>query len=254
MDLLNTEDLLIEVCLDSADSAVAAQQGGAGRVELCDNLLEGGTAPSAGMIAATREAVDIAVHVMIRPRGGDFCYTDVEFEIMKYDIERAKQLGANGVVFGLLRPDGTIDMERSAELLQLARPMSVTFHRAFDMTRDPFEALDTLIDLGVDRILTSGQEPSVFEGTDLIRQLIERAAGRLTIMPGCGITLKNIHRVIEETGATEFHVAAPAAQASSMSFRNDVVFMGTALRSEEYMRYVTPVDAVRQFAATVKKA
>src|SRR5262245_53926414 len=140
-----SQPVLLEICLDSVESAVAAQQGGASRVELCDNLLEGGTTPSAGTIALARKYIDIGLHVIIRPRGGDFYYSDVEFEVMKYDIEQAKQLGANGVVIGLLTPDGAVDVERTHALLELARPMSVTFHRAFDMARDPHEALEKLI-------------------------------------------------------------------------------------------------------------
>jgi copper homeostasis protein len=188
---------------------------------------------------------------MVRPRGGDFCHTDEEFAVMAEDVRIFKEEGVDAVVFGLLTPEATIDVERTKALIEQARPLQVTFHRAFDMTRDPFEALDTLIELGVDRILTSGQEPSVFEGSDLIRRLIEHATGRIIIMPGCGITLKNVQRVIAETGANEIHVAAPAAQPSLMTFQNDEVFMGTALRSEEYMRYVTPAESVRQFRSKV---
>lgn len=163
----------LEICIDSVHSAIAAQEGGAVRVELCDNLFEGGTTPSAGCIQLVRENIHIDLNVIIRPRGGDFLYSPLEFEIMKQDIKIAKQLGANGVVLGILNKDGTIDQKRTAELIALARPMTVTFHRAFDVTRDPFEALEQLIDLGVDRILTSGQENTVLEGMDrlyLIRQ------------------------------------------------------------------------------------
>src|SRR5438445_9519302 len=148
---------IIAVCVDSVESAMAAEAGGAERVELCDNLMEGGTTPSAGAVAAARKKLEIKFHVIIRPRGGDFCYSDVEFEVMKRDVEFAKQLGADGIVIGILLPDGAIDVTRTRELIDIARPMSVTFHRAFDMTRDAFAALETLIDLGIDRILTSGQ-------------------------------------------------------------------------------------------------
>ena len=159
---------LIEVCLDSADSAVAAQAGGAARVELCDNLLEGGTTPSAGAIAAARRAIDIGLHVMIRPRGGDFCYGPSEVEAMLHDIGVSQELGADGVVFGALLPEGRIDEELTTRLLEAARPLSVTFHRAFDMSGDPLEALDALKRIGVHRLLSSGQEGHVLDGLDLV--------------------------------------------------------------------------------------
>ena len=163
-------NVVVEVCLDSADSALAAQLGGADRVELCDNLIEGGTTPSAGKIAAARGAIEIGLHVMIRPRGGDFCYSPLEVDAMLHDLAVAGDLGADGVVFGALRPDGTIDRETCARLIEAARPLAVTFHRAFDMTRDPRAALATLIDLAVDRLLTSGQEATVLEGADRIAE------------------------------------------------------------------------------------
>ena len=244
--------MILEMCIDSVESAIASAEGGADRVEFCANLLEGGTTPSLGAIRETKRRADIALSVMVRPRGGDFCHTPEEFAVMEEDVRILKEEGVDAVVFGLLTPEATIDVERTRALIALARPLQVTFHRAFDMTKDPFDALDTLIELGVDRILTSGQEPSVFEGTDLIRRLIERAAGRIIIMPGCGITLKNVERVLAETGANEIHVAAPAPQPSLMTYRNEEVFMGTALRSEEYMRFVTPAEAVRQFRSKAR--
>jgi copper homeostasis protein len=158
------ENIPLEICLESCEDAIAAQKGGAQRVELCDNLIEGGTTPSAGMIAMTREYRSIGLQVIIRPRGGDFCYSEIELDAMKYDIHHCKTLGVDGVVFGLLKSDGNIDYERTRELIEIARPMNVTFHRAFDMCKDPYQALEELIELGVDRILTSGQEPTVFEG------------------------------------------------------------------------------------------
>jgi copper homeostasis protein len=199
--------LIFEVCVDSAEAAVAAQEGGADRVELCSDLLEGGLTPSHGTLAVARERLRIGIMAMVRPRGGDFCYTDTEFAVMREDLLAAKRLGANGVVFGLLNPDGTIDRERTAELIALARPLPVTFHRAFDVSRDPFEALDTLIGLGVDRVLTSGQEPSVLEGLDLIVALVKRAAGRIIVMPGGGITERTVGRIAPVCDATEFHFA-----------------------------------------------
>lgn len=239
--------MILEMCIDSVESAVASEEGGAQRVEFCANLLEGGTTPSLGAIRETRRRTKIGLSAMVRPRGGDFHHTEAEFAVMREDVKIFREEGVDGVVFGLLLPDGTVDLERTAELIALARPMQVTFHRAFDMSRDPFEALESLISLGVNRILTSGQQPSVLEGIDLIRDLVERAGNRIVIMPGCGITLRNMAKIVAETGAKEIHVAAPAPQESLMSHRNEDVFMGTALRSEEYRRYVTPAQTVRQF-------
>jgi len=238
---------LIEVCLDSTDSAVAAQAGGAARVELCDNLLEGGTTPSAGMIVATRRAIDIGLHVMIRPRGGDFCYGPSEVEAMLHDIGVSRESGADGVVFGALLPDGRIDEEVTSRLLDAARPLSVTFHRAFDMSHDPLEALAALKRIGVDRLLSSGQEAHVLEGLDLLSQLVERAGEDLIVMPGCGVTPRNARRVVEATGASEIHVVGTEATESPMRHRNARCFMGTELRSPEYRRPVTTDRAIRGF-------
>jgi copper homeostasis protein len=208
------DKLTLEVVVDSVESVMAAQQGGAHRLELCANLLEGGTTPSAGSIAITRQHCDLPMHVMIRPRGGDFCYSDVEFEMMKVDITRAKELGADGLVFGILRPDASIDRERCAELLTLARPLSVTFHRAFDVARDPFHALEVLISLGFERLLTSGQEKSAFEGLGLITELVKRAGGRIIVMPGGGVTERNINQIVRQSGVTEAHVYSAVTEPS----------------------------------------
>ncbi len=235
----------IEVCLDSADSALAAQKGGAARVELCDNLIEGGTTPSVGMLRATRRAVDIGVMMMIRPRGGDFCYTSLEFEAMLADIEVARNEGVEGVVFGLLSPDGVVEGDRTARLREAAGDLSVTFHRAFDMTRDPHEALETLVDLNFDRILTSGQEGTVLEGLDLITELVQKAGDRIIIMPGCGITPRNIEKIARTSQARELHAVGTAYLESPMRYRNPQVSMGTELRSPEYQRQVTSTEAIR---------
>jgi copper homeostasis protein len=235
----------IEVCLDSTDSAIAAQEGGADRVELCDNLIEGGTTPSAGMITATRDAIDIGLMVMIRPRGGDFCYSPTEIAAMEHDVRIARELGADGVVFGVLKPEGEIDAVLTRRLRDIASGLEVTFHRAFDMTNDPFHAMETLIDSGVDRILTSGQEPSVLEGLDMLTDLVERADDRITIMPGCGITLRNMEKVAQTTKARELHVVGNEFLESRMIYRNPRVFMGTELRSAEYARTVTSAEAIR---------
>lgn len=236
----------VEVCIDSVEGAVAAQQGGAHRVELCDNLLEGGTTPSAGTIALTRQQLQIDLNVIIRPRGGDFRYSNLEFEVMKYDIEQAKGLGANGVVIGLLKEDGSLDRERTEALVRLARPLSVTFHRAFDMCRDPYELLEQLIELGVDRVLTSGQEASALEGLELISALVQRAAERIIVMPGGGINERNIEKIVARSGVKEVHVSGRRSLESPMSYRNLHCFMGGTLRPPEFSRMVTDSGRVRE--------
>lgn len=245
--------LTFEICVDSAEAAVAAQAGGAQRVELCSDLLEGGLTPSHGTLEVARRRLTIDIMAMVRPRGGDFCYSDIEFEVMRHDLLAAKDLGANGIVFGILRPDGTIDVERSRELIALARPLPVTFHRAFDMTRDPFEAFETLIGLGVTRVLTSGQEPSVIEGLDLIAELQRRAAGRIVVLPGGGITARNVARVVEATGVGELHFASLELQEGRMQYRNTRVFMGGTLRPPEYGVEVTRPESVAAVIAAASR-
>jgi copper homeostasis protein len=244
--------LIFEVCVDSAEAAVAAQEGGADRVELCSDLLEGGLTPSHGTMAVARQRLRIGIMAMVRPRGGDFCYSDTEFAVMREDLLAAKRLGTNGVVFGLLNPDGTIDRERTAELIALARPLPVTFHRAFDVSRDPSEALEALIDLGVDRVLTSGQEPSVLEGLDLIVALVKRAAGRIIVMPGGGITERTVGRIAPVCGAMELHFASLEPREGRMVYRNPRVFMGGTLRPPEYVQDVTRPESVAAVIATAR--
>jgi copper homeostasis protein len=193
-----------------------------------------------------RQQLDIELNVMIRPRGGDFCYSELEFEVMKYDIQQAKQLGANGVVIGLLNPDGSVDRERTAALVELARPLRVTFHRAFDMSRDPQTALETLIELGLDRVLTSGQEASALEGLELITGLVQQAAGRIIVMPGGGINERNIQKIIAQSGATNIHITGRHTVESAMNYRNERCFMGGTLRPPEFSRLVTDSRRVRE--------
>lgn len=246
------DGVLVEVCLDSVESALAAQEGGAQRVELCDDLVEGGTTPSAGMIAATRDAVSLGIMVMIRPRGGDFCYSAVELDVMERDIHVARDLGADGVVFGVLSPDGRVDEDATARLVAAAGSLSTTFHRAFDVARDPVEALDTLVQAGIDRVLTSGQAPSVVDGLDTLRLLREHAAGRIVVMPGCGIVPGNVARVVGETGASEIHVVGTKTVESPMVHRNPRVFMGTDEEASEYVRTVTDAAAIRALVAALR--
>jgi copper homeostasis protein len=234
----------LEICLESVDSVIASDRGGAQRVELCANLSEGGTTPSAGTIRAARENAKIAINVMIRPRGGDFLYTDAEFESMQHDIQIAKDLGADGIVLGLLRADGTVDVERTRQLVELARPLPVTFHRAIDVSRDLLEALEDVIATGASRVLTSGGQPSVVEGAGMVAKMAEKANDRIIIMPGCGIRPDNVLSILDITGASEVHIALEEETQSSMRFRKAEIPMG-GVEGREYLRFVTQEDAVR---------
>ncbi|XP_006925951.1 LOW QUALITY PROTEIN: copper homeostasis protein cutC homolog [Pteropus alecto] len=244
---------LMEVCVDSVESAINAERGGADRIELCSSLLEGGTTPSMGVLQVVKQCVQIPVFVMIRPRGGDFLYSDREVEVMKADIHLAKLYGADGLVFGALTEDGHIDKELCMSLVALCRPLPVTFHRAFDMVHDPMAALETLLTLGFERVLTSGWEvTSALEGLPLIKRLIDQAKGRIVVMPGGGITDRNLQRILEGSGAAEFHCSARSARDSGMKFRNSSVVMGASLSSSEYSIKVTDVTQVRTLTAIAK--
>ena len=207
-----SRSIAIEICAGDLESALAAARGGADRVELCDNLAVGGTTPSAGTIAEACRRLTIPVHVLIRPRAGDFLATEAELAAMRHDIETARRLGAAGVVLGLLLEDGTIDRQRTAELVDLARPMSVTFHKAFDQVGEPEKALDTLIALGVDRVLTSGCRPTALEGIDTLSTLVERSRGRIAILAGGRITAHCLELVVARTGVREVHLGSTVTQ------------------------------------------
>lgn len=200
------KSILLEISLDSVESAMAAERGGAQRVELCDNLAGGGTTPSMKTIELVRRNITIGLHVMIRPRVGDFFYSDSEFEIMKKDIAAVKKLGVDGIVFGILKNDRTIDKDRIKMLADLAKPMNTIFHRAFDVVADPVQALQDVISSGCDRLLTSGQQQTAEEGIPLIAQLIKQAKDRIIIMPGCGVDVQNAKDILDRTGATEIHI------------------------------------------------
>ena len=232
---LNSQ-IAVEVCIDSVDSAIASQTAGADRVELCDNLLEGGTTPSAGMIAEVRRNISIKLHVMIRPRGGDFCYTGAELRVMERDIATAKALAADGVVFGLLDPSGNLDAQKMQRLIELARPMKVTCHRAIDMSRDPRKSLATLIALGVDYVLTSGGRQTAIEGSASIARLVRAAAGRIAVMAGSGVNERNVRGLIAATGVSQIHVGMSEPIPSLMKFRNRKISMGKA-KGREYARF-----------------
>jgi copper homeostasis protein len=241
---------LIEVCVDSVASARAAERGGAGRLELCSALVEGGISPSAGLIETTKAAVRVPLHVMIRPRGGDFCYDPHEFDAMKRDIELVKRFGADGVVFGILDLNGQIDARRTQELLDLSRPLSVTFHRAFDVTADLFRALEDLCNLGIDRVLTSGGYRTCLLGREKIADLIKKADRRIVVMPGGGIKPENARNLVERTGAREIHVGLRSVLPSPMAYRNYNVIMGSA--EDEYQRFGVLEEDVRRLREALR--
>jgi copper homeostasis protein len=210
----------LEVIAFTLESCSIIQRAGAHRIELCDNPAEGGTTPSFGFIKEARKLVTIELYPMIRPRGGDFLYSAHEFAMMKQDIQLCKELGCDGVVIGLLHTNGTIDKARTAQLIELAYPLGVTFHRAFDRTRDGLEAMETLIEIGCERILTSGLQPNVTEGADMLAQLVKAADDRIIIMPGSGVRSSNIHTIARQTGAVEFHTSARTNIPSAMEYAN----------------------------------
>jgi copper homeostasis protein len=239
---------IIEICANSVQSCIEAEAGGAKRVELCAAIPEGGTTPSYGTIEMARELTSkIDINVIIRPRGGDFLYTDTEIRTMLSDIETVKQLNVHGVVFGCLTKDGDMDVPLMKRLIEAAKPLSVTCHRAFDVCRDPFAAMEQLTDLGVDRILTSGQQPDAVRGIPLIRELVRRAAGRIIIMPGCGVRENNIAQIEAETGAGEFHTSARSVILSQMIFRNENVPMGSDAITSEFETVQTDRHKVAMF-------
>ena len=241
---------MVEVCANGVESCIAAQAGGADRVELCAGIPEGGTTPSYGEIKVARRVLTTTrLHVIIRPRGGDFLYSDLEVERMAADIAACRDLGVDGVVFGCLNADGTIDVEKNRYLMECSRGMSVTFHRAFDRTANPEQALETIIDLGFDRVLTSGQQPRAIQGIDLLAQLNRQAAGRIRLMAGSGVTEQNIRDIREATGLTEFHFSGREPHPSAMQYVNPNLYMGRPGVNEAALDYTT----ARRVAATIEE-
>lgn len=243
---MNTAPYKIEICANSVESAIEARHGGAHRVELCAGMPEGGTTPSYGEIKTAREQLDIRLHVIIRPRGGDFLYSPLEQQIMLHDIEMARQMGVNGVVFGCLTPDGEVDLLLMKRLMDASSGMSVTFHRAFDMCRNPRKALEEIISLGCDRILTSGGQATAEKGVPLLRELNTQAGGRIILMPGCGINAGNIRKIADETGCREFHFSGRSAVPGKMIYRNPHVSMGGTVTIDEYSREITDKNKVAE--------
>ncbi|XP_041065454.1 copper homeostasis protein cutC homolog isoform X1 [Carcharodon carcharias] len=247
-----TTRVLMEVCVDSVESAINAQRGGASRIELCSGLMEGGITPSIGLLQVVKQYVRIPVFAMIRPRGGDFLYSDSEIEIMKADIKMAKANGADGTVFGVLTEDGRVNAEVCMDLIAESRPLSVTFHRAFDMVHDPMTALECLISLGFERVLTSGCDSTALEGLPTIKCLVEQAKQRIIVVPGGGITERNVQRILEGSGAQEFHCSARSSRDSLMKFRNSSVSMGASLTPPEYSVKVADICRIKTIITIAK--
>ncbi len=247
------ERFILEACVDSVESAVAAERGGAGRLELCANLIIGGTTPSPALFDAVREAVGIPVNVLIRPRFGDFLYTDNEYEVMCREIENFARLGANAVVIGALRPDGALDREKMAGMAEASRGLHITLHRAFDVCRDPAQALEEAISLGVDTILTSGQQASAWEGRACIGQMLEQAGDRADILIGGGVNAQVVRDLRREIpGARCFHLSGKKVLDSGMTFRNPRVSMGLPGISE-FQLWRTSEAAIRQAADALQE-
>ena len=231
---------IIEIATSDFATTKSAVEGGADRIELCANLAEGGTTPSYGLIKRCREAFDVLLYPIIRPRGGDFLYKKDEYEIMLHDVKLCKQLGCDGVVAGMLNMDGTIDIARMAELVEIAYPMGVTFHRAFDRCKDPHAALEELIEIGCERILTSGQQPTAPDGVALIAELNKAANGHIIIMPGSGVRKENIKMIADKTGCNEFHSSLRSKSKSAMQF----IHPSFEKSEESYMNNAIDAEAV----------
>jgi copper homeostasis protein len=244
---------LIEACIDSYPSGLAAQRGGADRVELCDNLADAGTTPSHGTLAVALEHLTIPVFPIIRPRGGSFIYSADEVEVMERDVLHAAELGAPGIVIGALTPDGRVD-EATVQLLQaVADDCSITFHRAFDVCRDPHEALETLIRLGVHRVLTSGQRQNAWEGRALLADLVRQAGDRIVIMAGGGVHEGNVGDLVRETGVREVHVRGSSPVRETMTFHEHPVPFRTALPVDETIRHVTDPERLQNIRAAIDR-
>jgi len=240
---------LLEICSNSLQSAINAQQAGAHRVELCENLEQGGTTPSYGLLTLARKNLSIKINVLIRPRPGDFLYSDLEFDILKEDIKMCKQIGVDGIVCGILLANGDVDLVRTKALVELAKPMSFTFHRAFDFTNDPFKALEDVISTGADRILTSGQQPTAIQGEHLIRELVRLSNNRIIIMPGSGVNADNIEYLLE-TGATEFHMSGTESIESKMTFRKFGMTLGNP--ETDYKILESNIDKIKMVLTLLK--
>lgn len=238
--------MLLEICVFNTATAIAAEQAGADRIELCENYANGGTTPSYGYLKTVREKISIPVFPMIRPRGGDYFHPKDEIEIIRKDILLCKELGYDGVVFGLLNQDGTIDKENTARLVEAAYPLDVTFHRAFDRCKNPLEALETIIECGCTRILTSGQHPKVTDGLTLVKQLVEQANDRIIIMPGSGLNSSNVKNIVDTAGVNEVHTSARIRVSSTTQFQNP-------LMPEDFDIDFVDADEIKKIQSIIKR-
>ena len=246
---MNNNKITLEICAQSITSAIAAQEGGANRIELCTALEVGGLTPSAATIIECKRLLTIDICVLIRPRAGDFLYSDIEFEIIKKDILFCKEQGIQGVVVGILKENKELDMDKMRELITLARPMQVACHRAFDQTPDGFAALEQLIELGYDRVLTCGQAENVVAGKDKLKQLVEKSQGRIAIMPGNGVTVENIADIVTYTQVKDIHLTAKELIISRMKGTNDDLFGIKDSINNNY--YETSLSLVKQAVAKI---
>lgn len=243
---------ILEVCADSVQSAVSAWEGGADRIELCSGLVIGGLSPSPALFKQVRRYTDLKIRTLLRPRFGDFCYDDYEFQTLKEEVEMFRDLGADGVVIGILNPDGTLNMEQMKELTDAAGDMGITLHRAFDVCRDPYETLEQCVSLGIDTILTSGQRSSAWEGRSLLAELAEKSRGRVEILAGAGITPKIIDKLADCTGVRSFHMSGKKVTDSRMEFRKEGVPMGIPGFSE-FEIWQTDRELVRRAAGVMER-
>lgn len=229
---IKTKKSILEICVDSVESAIAAAEGGADRLELCSNLVIGGTTPSAALFKEIRKVTNIPIRALIRPRFGDFCYTDYEFSIIREEVRMFKELGADGVVIGILKNDGSLDMQRMKVLMEDAEGISVTLHRAFDVCANPYETLEQAKELGVDTILTSGQKNNCLEGKELLKELVSLAGEDINILAGSGVNAEAISELAPYTKANCFHMSGKINVESAMNYRKDDVTMGLPIMSE----------------------
>jgi copper homeostasis protein len=243
------QPILLEICCGSAGDAIEAAAGGADRVELCSALFLGGLTPSLGSLLEVKQRTQIPVIAMNRPRQAGFCYSPTEFAVMERDAELLLEHGADGIVFGVLNADGTIDVKRTLNLRERIGARQAVFHRAFDVTPDPFRALEELIDLGIRRVLTSGQKNAALEGAKLIKQLLERAEGRIEVLPGAGITVDNVRHLVDRTGCTQVHLTAFAERQDPSTLSNAGIYFGAPNGPEESKYELTDREYVRRMKA-----